>query len=148
MRTKILYTLLVLFFFAACTKDKFTTKPQLKFVKFNKDIIRPGELLQITLQVTDKEGDIQDSIFVEKVEPKCPGSNFKTKYKMPTFTNIKDLNGEIQICYGYGINLGCPIMPGPFCPNRNDTAVFRFYIRDVAGNISDTLTTPSVIIVR
>jgi hypothetical protein len=148
MRSKILYSLLLTLFFAACTKDKFTSKPQLSFVKFTKDVVRPGDVFQIVLEVTDKEGDIQDSIFVEKFVANCPGSGFKTRYKLPTFSEIKNLKGQLEICYGYGINLGCPIITGPFCPNKNDTAVFRFYVRDLAGNVSDTLTTPTVILTR
>lgn len=147
MKTKIFVSLLGMFFLAACKKDKYTTKPQLTFKNVNTTRLDHNQTITFTFQVTDKEGDIQDSLWVQKVEPKCGGSNFTAKYKMPNFTATKSFNGEVSVCFAYGNNLGCPTLSGPSCA-RNDTATFRFWIKDKAGNRSDTASSPLIAILR
>lgn len=148
MKTKILVTVLVVTLLAACGKDKYTTKPQLTFKSVNTNELHPNQTIRFKIEVTDAEGDVQDSIWVQKFEPNCPNSNFTAKYKMPDFSNYKDLKAEIEICYGYGINLGCAPITGPFCPNRNDTATFKFWLQDKAKNVSDTISSGPIVITR
>lgn len=148
MTTKILLTLALGFLFTACGKDKYTTKPQLRLNAVSTTELNPSETIVFEINVTDAEGDIQDSIWVQKVVPNCPNSGFTARYAMPSFTEIKNLDGDIQVCYGYGINLGCPPITGPFCPNRNDTATFRFWLRDKDQNTSDTIETQPIVITR
>jgi hypothetical protein len=147
MNTKILVTLFVLTFLAACNKDKYTSKPQLRIKSVSTKELHPGETITFKIEVTDAEGDIQDSIWVQRFVPRCSNSDFTAAYKMPTFTTTKDLKGEIQVCYGYGINLGCPILPGPGC-NSNDSTTFKFWIRDKAKNTSDTISSEQIVITR
>lgn len=146
MRTKILLTLIVFCFLVACSKDKYTTKPQLKYKGVNTKVLNRNQTLTFTLEVTDLEGDIQDSIWVQEVPRNCSGG-FTSPYKMPEFTAVKDLKGEINICYAYGLNLGCPVIQ-PTCPNKNDSATFKFWIRDKAKNTSDTISSEEVVIVQ
>ena len=148
MKTKILLTILVVTFIAACNKDNYTTKPQLVFKEVNTTLLRPNEILKFTLEVTDAEGDIQDSIWIERIDPKCATNNITLQYKMPDFTATKNLKGDLEICYGYNTtSLGCPVLLGPGCLGRNDTATFKFWIRDKANNTSDTLTAPQPIVI-
>lgn len=147
MKTKILLGLMAVIFLAACSKDKYTTKPQLKFKEVNNRVLQRNQTLRFTLEVTDAEGDLMDSLWVQKVEPKCANSNFTAKYKMPTFTSVKNFKGDIEICYAYGNNLGCPVISGPACA-RNDTATFRFWIKDKGGNRSDTVSSSTIVLVR
>ncbi len=147
MRTKILVSIAAVIFLAACGKDKYTTKPQITFKKVNRTTLSRNQVIIFTLEVTDTEGDLQDSMWIQKVVPKCTGSNFTAKYKMPDFTSMKNLKGEVDICFGYGNNLGCPILSDPNCA-RNDTATFRFWLKDKGGNISDTARSPVIAIIR
>jgi len=148
MSTKILVTIIAFGFLAGCSKDKFTTKPQLEFKNVNTNELNRNEQLRFTLQVTDSEGDIQDTLWVQEVVKNCPSAGFTTKYKVPEFTATPDFNGEIQICYAYGINLGCPII-GPTCSNnKSDSATFRFWIKDKKNNVSDTISSDPVVIVQ
>lgn len=148
MKIKILVTFLVVTVLAGCSKDKYTTKPQLTFKSVNTTLLQPNQSIQFIIEVTDREGDIQDSIWIQKFEPNCPSSNFIAKYKMPDFNKLRNLKGDIEICFGYGIGLGCAPITGPFCPNRNDTAVFKFWLQDNAKNMSDTISSPSIVITR
>src|ERR1051326_8093839 len=102
MIAKILLTVLGIVFLTACNKDKYTTNPQLKYKEVNTKTLNRNQLLIFKLEVTDAEGDIQDTIWVQKTVKNCPNGNFTEKYKIPNFTGTKNLKGEIQVCYGYG----------------------------------------------
>lgn len=147
MPTKILLTLVAFCFLAACGKDKYTTKPQLKYKSVNTRQLNRNQTLTFTLEVTDAQGDLQDTIWVQEVVRNCSNGGFISYYKMPQFTGTKDFKGEINVCYSYGVNLGCPIIQ-PTCGNKNDSASFKFWIQDKARNRSDTITSDEVVIVQ
>lgn len=148
MRTKILVTIIAFAFLMACSKDKYTTKPQLTFKNVNTNVLNRNQQLRFTLEVTDAEGDIQDTLWVEEVVRNCSSAGFVTKYKMPEFSGTSNLKSEIDVCFAYGNNLGCPVI-GPTClTGANDSATFRFWIQDKEKNVSDTITTDEIVIVQ
>lgn len=148
MRTKILVAFIAFCFLNSCSKDKYTTSPQLQYKGVNTKVLNRNQTLTFTLEVTDAQGDLQDSIWVQEVPRNCPEGGFITKYKMPEITSQKNFKGEVNICYAYGINLGCPAIQ-PTCPNnKNDSATFRFWIRDAAQNVSDTISSDEVVIIQ
>lgn len=149
MSTKILLTLIAFCILVGCTKDKYTTKPQLKYKGVNTKVLNRNQTLTFTLEVTDLEGDIQDTIWVEEVVRNCATGGGVSPYKMPdNFTSVKNLKGEIQICYSYGINLGCPGIIEPRCIGRNDSATYRFWIQDKAKNVSDTISSEEIVVIQ
>lgn len=145
MRNTIVIALLALFF-SACSKDKFTTKPQLKFESIDKKVLDRGEIINIKLRYTDLEGDLEDSIYIEKVEPNCPLSGFFERRKLPAFPTTRNSEGEINISYGYNVN-NYPLIKAPQC-SRNDTCYFRFMLKDKAQNKSDTVNTDLFVIIK
>ena len=148
MNTKILVTLFAFCFFTGCSKDKYATKPQLKYKSVNTNVLNRNQTVTFTLEVTDAEGDLQDSIWVQEVVKNCPTGGGTTHYKMPEFTAVKNLKGDIQVCYSYGINLNCPDIFEPKCIGRNDSATFKFWIQDKEKNVSDTVSSEEVVIVQ
>ena len=144
MKVRILCTVLVLFISFSCSKDKYTTKPQLKIKSVNDKFIEPGEVLRIVIEFTDAEGDVSDSAFIQKVTSNCILSNYTDKRLIPDFPIKKDLKGEFQITYGYNVTDVQPLGQ-PQC-NRNDTCVFRIWVKDNAGNVSDTVQTETIVI--
>src|SRR5207253_10506116 len=116
MSTKILLTLIAFSFLAGCSKDKYTSKPQLKFKSVNTKVLNRGQQITFTLEVTDAEGDLQDTIWVQEIVRNCSSGGGTAPYRMPDFTATKNLKGEIQICYSYAINFGCHDI---FEPNSN-----------------------------
>lgn len=72
MRTKLLILLTITCFFYGCKKDEFNTKPTLAFGEVNSRELRQGNLLIFSLNFTDKEGDIQDTLWVQKISKTCP----------------------------------------------------------------------------
>ena len=142
MRYTVLFSILFLMIFTGC-KKKYTTIPQLKYESSNINPVHRGETLVMKLSFTDAEGDLTDSIFVQKIVKPCPGGlngSFKQLYKLPDFPTTKNQKGEITVTYDYALI-------NPKCATRNDTATFRFVLKDKAQNKSDTISSPPIIII-
>ena len=123
----------------ACKKDKFTTKPQLEFKRVNTHNVPVGGLFTFTIAFTDKEGDISDSIWIEEIASTCAASYTLAHYKIPDFPSKTNEEGEFSISFVNNQFIdGYVAWPGPQC-QRPDTAIFRFWMRDKAGNFSDTI---------
>jgi hypothetical protein len=149
MKTKILLTLLVVSILGGCNKDKYETKPQLKFKKVNSKSFRQGDQITFTLEVTDAEGDVQDSIFVQKRTRNCSQSTFTERYLMPQFVPGKNFKADIDISFFYNVNdRTFPQFQGPQCVGRNDSSIVRFWIKDKAKNVSDTVSSDEFVLLR
>ncbi len=149
MKVKLTLAACLVIFSVACNKDTFTTKPQLTFTGVNTQVLYPDQSIVFTLDFTDKEGDIQDSLYVQKDAPNCAESFFEFLYPIPTdMPEQGNAKGEIQVRFSYGINLGYPAIKEPACPSTNDTAVFKFVLHDKAGNASDTAYSPQIVLIK
>src|SRR5438270_5163604 len=98
MRTKILVAFIAFCFLNSYSKDKYTTRPQLKYKSVNTKVLNRNQTLTFTLQVTDAEGDLQDSMWVQEIPRNCPDAGFISKYKMPEIISVKNFEGEIDVC--------------------------------------------------
>ena len=148
MKAKILIVIGLVLIVFSCNKDQFTTKPILTFKSTSADVLYPDHVITFNIEFTDAEGDIQDSIWVQKKTKNCTNSDFTQRYKIPTFTGTKNQKGNFDISFAYGLNLGYPPIKEPQCIGKNDTCVFRFWARDNAKNVSDTITSSTIILVK
>jgi hypothetical protein len=149
MKTKLLIATLTALCLTACKKDKFTTKPQLTFKEVNTQELAPNQIIRFTMHYTDREGDIQDTLYVQKITQNCEASNFEAFYPIPSdVPPQKNGEGDIQVTYAYGVGFGYPAIKEPACPGQNDTCVFRFALGDVKGNTSDTISSPQIILIK
>lgn len=142
--TKILFFLFFSFLMISCGKDTFQSKPQLLLQSVSSTTIPPQGDLQIIMRLTDKEGDFVDTIWVKKITTRCPSSNFSDSllYRIPDNTpRTKNFDGEVIMTFTYAFELQ------PRC-TRPDTAVFSFWMKDKKGNVSDTVNTQPIIILR
>jgi hypothetical protein len=128
----------------ACNKDTFETKPTIKIKDLSSEVIPPDGNLDITLEYTDKEGDlgrgeityIRDRQNIRPISQ--PGQNDKpdtVRYPIPEYAPKS--KGEIVVT-----------IPYQFLdedPNDDDTMSFRLSVIDFRGNKSDTVTTKNVI---
>ncbi len=147
MRTKVLLLALTLTVVTACKKDMYTTSPQLNFESVNATAIPRSSFLTFKIQVTDKEGDIQDTLWVEQISLNGCTATLISPYDVPGFTATKDLKGEFNITYLYGeIGSGYPIVTG--CSLADDTCSFRFWMKDKANHVSDTVSSPTVVLLQ
>lgn len=139
------YTLLILIFslgFSACTKDKFDTTPQIKINNVNTTELHPGQILRFTIKYTDKEGDLQDSIYVQQFSANCPNTFFEQVYPLPAFPTTGNAEGEMEVSLGYRVQ-NYPSLREPQC-DVTDTCYFRFMLKDEAQNRSDTITSEPI----
>ena len=139
----------------SCTKLGFTTAPKLQFETVSTNEIRRDESIIFSLSFTDKEGDISSAqsgdsvLWVSKeVQNGCTASNFTTYYPSPEFPEQNFLKGTIEVRYTYGFSGPYPPIGDPACPDKSDTCIFRFVLKDKAGNISDTVSSTPVVIIK
>jgi hypothetical protein len=135
---------LLLLLSLSCGKDTFQSKPQLTLESVSSTIVPIGSGLQVRMRLTDKEGDFYDTIWVSKITTRCPNSNFKDSllYRIPgDAPRTKNFDGEVLVTFDY------PTALQPQC-TRNDTAVFSFWMKDEKGNLSDTVRTQPIVILR
>jgi hypothetical protein len=142
--------MIALVFVVACEKDKFTTKPQLRFKSVNSNVISNDNLIILTFTLTDKEGDFADTLwFSRSVKNPCVASNFiDSSLRIPSeFLETKGLEGEIVITLDRNIRgpNTCQLPGGAIRP---DTAVYKLWTVDKAGNQSDTAFTSEIIILN
>jgi hypothetical protein len=102
-------------------------------VKYNND-------LQIIIQITDKQGDFIDTVWMTKITNGCTDSDLRNKYLLPS-----DLERKNNFLGDYIFTLSYLEELQPFC-NKRDTAVFRFWTKDKKGNFSDTVKTSPIFI--
>lgn len=136
---------------AACSKDKYTTKPKLELKSVSGKDFPSKAVLNFQFTVTDKEGDIQNTLWVQKVSllsicndtTSWPGA-----YQVPDFSSTKNLKVEMDVnyCYNCGNDSPYPIISG--CPQRDDSCYFKFWLKDKAGNVSDTVTSPTIVLLK
>ena len=146
MRYTILFSIILFAFLTGCNKDKYGTTPTLKFKSVNTTELRSGQQLVFTLTFTDAEGDISDSLYVQKYVSYCPGSTADDWYPVPSFPTSNNAKGDLTVNFFYNGNDPAYQNVAPQC-QMNDTAIFRFAIKDKSQHISDTISSPPIVIV-
>ena len=148
MKAKLLIAAAILaIVWTACTKDKYTTKPQIVFKGVNGNVFTAGNLVDFEFEATDKEGDLQDTIFVQRVTTVCPDLNSVTSFQMPGSVKKSDLKVQVNVTYVYR-NPNPPYTLLAGCSERDDTATFKFWVKDIAGHVSDTIQAPPIILLK
>lgn len=146
MRRKLYLSAAVIVLLAACGKDNFETKPQIKVKSLNGNVLHLGGTLAISLTFTDKEGDISKGRFVYfpvRLNKRPLPSNItpyidSIPYALPEFPDKSQ--GEIQLTLQYNDLHKSPI--------ENDTIRLRFVAIDRAGHKSDTIATDKIVILK
>ncbi|MFI5133069.1 MAG: hypothetical protein ACHQEB_01980 [Chitinophagales bacterium] len=139
---------LAVFVIVGCRKNKFTTNPQLKVKSINSTDISGNQTLEITVTITDKEGDFSRFFAVKKTVKACPSSNFTDSSSFPlpqSFLDAKQTEGDVVLSLDK-IHRGANTCLAPGGGVKIDTAVYSFWTRDAAGNKSDTVSTGPIII--
>lgn len=137
----------------ACNKDKFQTKPTISIKSISTEVVPINGSLIITLECTDKEGDVQDSVIIIKnrLNKKVVTTIRDTiRYKFPVFPI--HTKTEVVATLSYQDILSAsnpPFIPGSNPPTRElDTLILRLAVRDNGGHTSDTITTKQIYVVR
>lgn len=137
---------LVMLVVAGCKKEGITTKPKLIFKSVTSNHVAHNQNIAFTFDFSDKEGDYNDSIWVIKVSSSwCENPSFadSAKWKMPDLSGQGNKNGELEIRMFYVTDLAAQTCD---FTDTLETAIFKFLIKDLAGNISDTAFSPPITI--
>lgn len=145
MRFTLVFAIIVLFF-AACKKDKFTTAPQISFKSYNPDqgsnySNNSNEPVMI-LEITDAEGDL--GFIAGKDTAKIYIKNLLTNKEDSLI--FPDLRAAGKSNFKAEIQLGLlNVMGGRSLPVNQrpyvDTLFFEVYVTDFAKNKSNVLVT-------
>jgi len=143
----IVAALLVVVLFA-CSKNKFETTPTIRVKDINStEVHAPDGILKVTLEVTDKEGDVGggDLTYIRvrtNITPiPDPGVNDKADTAhaiVPSYPKTDKVEMVLTIPYSFLDE----------DPMRNDTMYFKLTIRDSQNHQSDTITTKSIVAVQ
>ncbi|MBC7873369.1 MAG: hypothetical protein H7Y01_05200 [Ferruginibacter sp.] len=137
----------------ACNKDSFQTKPTIRVKSINGNFIPLNGTFVLTLECTDKEGDVQDSVIIIKrrLNKRVVATLRDTlRYEFPVFP--KSTRTQVQATLDYQSILSAlnpPFIPGSNPARREvDTLILRLAVRDNAGNTSDTIESPVIYVFR
>ena len=129
---------------AACSKDKFQTKPTISVKEINSTEITTGGTLRITLECTDKEGDEGGGqltyirVRTNSTSIPDPTNNDKADTAfatVPDFPTKDKVEMTLDIPYNF-------LDEDPFL---SDTMFFKLTLRDRGNNQSDTISTAQIV---
>lgn len=151
MNAKLLLLFVTTALLAGCGKEKYQTTPQIKIKSVKVANItdgfgNTGKVVEFDLTVTDKEGDVQDTIIIDKIDaatPACPGNTLLgDTYKVPDFPGSPNQQVTVKIKYA-NINIaGYGLLGGSACSPQTDVSRFRFIISDKAKNRDTIISDP------
>ncbi len=144
MRYSFLFTMVILFF-AACKKDKYTTNPQISYKSINPNAVDFSSTSQVMpvlkLEFTDAEGDLgfrgtdTSKIFIKNL---LTGETDSTLFFPDLFAaTSKNFKGDLEISLDTRLILEGTTRPRP----KIDTAYYEIYIQDFAKNKSNVIKT-------
>jgi hypothetical protein len=153
MKLKLLIlALIVVAAFVTCTKNSYNTTPTLKFLGVNSTIIPQQSAISFQLQCTDKEGDVVDTIWIQRVSKVsgCESLSRIDSFAIPDFSPPKNVKAEFDFNYNYASpnppNLGACTIGNNV--STTDTSYFRFWMHDKAQHISDTVQSPDIALLK
>ena len=147
MKIKLPAAILIVLGCVTCSKDTYNTKPTLKFESVNGGVFAQPSVISFTLQCTDKEGDLVDTIWVQRISKvaACNTLSRIDSFQIPDFNPPKHVKADFNFTYNYGTifppNLGA-------CSLNDDTSYFRFWLHDKAQHVSDTVQSPDIVLLK
>ncbi len=128
----------------SCSKGKLETRPSIKIKSINGNTFLPGQDMLVTLEYDDKEGDLGGGLitYIRNRLNIRPITDPSSNDRVDTIANVipdfpKTSTGDIELLIP-----GFSLDEDPF---DNDTMVFKIFVTDVAGNVSDTVTTEQIV---
>lgn len=141
MKRLSVWTVLLVFVIAACSKDKFKTEPQVKIKSIAPGTVRDGDIITIKGDFTDDEGDLDSILIVYKwyngAAVVKPSTGDTLRYTLETMNlPAKTRQADMIIEYEFGtLNIdGLAKLPGV---SRDTTATLGVILKDKAGNRSN-----------
>lgn len=134
---------------AACNKDNFKTVPTVKIESIGPSEVTNGDIIQLLATVTDKEGDLQDSVIV--VRKKFNGSTLLT-VDSSARVSLKGLGSpvkdkiELRISISYGKLLPEYALFQDLERDFDRNFAVGLIVRDNAGNRSEYVESKQIVL--
>jgi hypothetical protein len=152
MKAKLLFLFITCTLIGACKKNSGNSKPDIELKKVDvRNVIAGGVtglLIDIDVEVKDKEGDVRDSIFIIKQDaatPSCSGNTIDLSKNIPVYPAINKNSVLLNIKFSSQVQVnGYVALGGSSCLGRKDTSRFIIWVKDNAGNRSDTVVTDRI----
>jgi hypothetical protein len=137
----------------ACGKDKLATKPSIKLKSTSGSFIPNGGGLTAELEFADKEGDISNTLFIQKIRTnKKVVPTIRDTFSLEVAEFNRTSRGNLRINLSYQNHLVSAINPPNLGGNppvyEDDSLIIRFVLRDLGGNVSDTVSTSAIVVSR
>ncbi len=152
MKIKLLAIFLLVLGCMTCSKDTYNTKPTLKFESVNATVFPQPSIVTFKLQCTDKEGDVVDTIWVQRISKVAcnPSLSRVDSFRIPDFNPPKNVKADFELTYGYpSSQVGADMLA---CSNLGasltDTSYFRFWMSDKGNHTSDTVQSPELVFLK
>jgi len=136
---------------AACSKDKFKTVPQVEIKSFGPEEVTKGQIIRLQARVTDKEGDLQDSVIFYRKNFTLTGillsqdSGIRANLKDFGVPTKSDVELQLDMIYGES-NQNYTTQNGNNTVDRKLTV--GVYVKDKAGNRSQYVESDTIILKR
>ena len=141
---KIVIIALILCAVAACSKDKFNTKPQIEINSYSTKVVPPNEDVVIQLKYTDKEGDLGTGKFIY-IPVRANRRITREKSYDPDSSLVPQYPGNSTGFFN--VTIRWKDMHQAYIL-ENDSIYFRFVVYDKAGNKSDTVNSDRVVFLQ
>lgn len=133
----------------SCEKGKFETVPQVAVKSFGPDEVRKGQVFTLVAEITDKEGDLQDSVIVVQKRftgntQVPPSRSDSTPIRIADFGFPNTNTVELRINFIYGEQV-----PGYFFINQEQVdrgCVIGLIVQDKKKNKSTYVETRRIIL--
>ena len=141
MKKTVFLSLLSLLTVTACKKDSMGTKPVISFTSYSSSPIHSSVGADLTFQVTDGDGDIENTLNFAAIYDTDPTDTAFDGRPMPNLDAHKGSNLKAEVI----LHLTSTDFPQIGAnPVAKDSVHYLVYIEDDAGNVSDTIVTPKV----
>ena len=96
MKIKLLAVFLIMLGYITCSKDTYNTTPTLKFESVNANVFPQPSVVRFSLQCTDKEGDVVDTIWVQRISKvgNCDYLSRIDSFRIPNFNPPKNVKAD------------------------------------------------------
>jgi hypothetical protein len=106
MRRNIFLAFVLLAIFTGCSKTKFESVPQVKVKSLSPGQVFKGDIITLKARVTDKEGDLQDSLLLVFKRFDTDNTSLlsvdtlRASLNPIDFPDTKDIEVQVQFSYG------------------------------------------------
>ena len=130
----------------ACNKDKFKTEPQVEIKSLSPSEVRKGQLFSLRAVVRDKEGDIQDSVFL--IRKRFDGPDLLTvdtlRFSINDFGFPDKSEIEINAIFSYGEIRDNYIFEN--LENQDRDFALGVIVKDKAGHRSEYVESKKIVL--